>query len=173
MLPLPIKFDANEWFILLNSVFGYTWVLFLPKRYPKAISILVVLFCVLVATIFDHIIGIPPLDMYDINDQKNYELMDIFTYFMYSPYALLFVYLYDKFDPKGLYITPYIVGWSILSVIFEWLAVKCHVFTYNNWSLIYSFSVYLVSTTLELNFFRFIYRYFSETRKKHYFLNDE
>jgi hypothetical protein len=173
MLPLPIKFDANEWYILLNSVFGYTWVLFLPKRYPRAISVLVVLFCVIVATIYDHTLATPPLDLYDINDQKKYELMDVITYFMYCPYALLSVYLYDKFDPKGIYFTAYIVGWSILAVIFEWLAVKCHVFTFNHWSLLYSFSMYLVSTTLQLNFFRFIIRYFNKTRNNHYILNNE
>jgi hypothetical protein len=173
MLPLPIRFDANEWYILLNSVFGYTWVLFLPKRYPRTISVLVVLFCVSVATIFDHTIGMPPLDMYDINDQKKYELMDVITYFMYCPYALLSVYLYDKFNPKGFYYTAYIVGWSFLAILFEWLAVKCHVFTYNHWSLINSFSVYIVSMTLQLNFFRFILRYFSKTSKNHYILNGE
>lgn len=173
MLPLPIKFDANEWYILLNSVFGYTWVLFLPKRYPRAISVLVVLFCVIVATIYDHTLATPPLDLYDINDQKNYELMDVITYFMYCPYALLSVYLYDKFDPKGIYFTAYIVGWSILAVIFEWLAEICHVFTFNHWSLLYSFSMYLVSTTLQLNFFRFIIRYFNKTRNNHYILNNE
>ena len=33
MLPMPMKFDENEWYIILNIVFGYLWVFFAPKRY--------------------------------------------------------------------------------------------------------------------------------------------
>jgi hypothetical protein len=161
ILPLPIKFDQNEWFITLNTLFGYTWVLFFPKRYLRVISVLVILFCISMALIIDHAIASPPLDLYDINDRKEYELFDVFTYFMYTPYALLCVYLFDKFNPKGIHFTAYIIGWSLLSLSFEWLAVKCHVFTFYNWSLLYSFSVYLVTTTLHLSFFRFILIYFS------------
>jgi hypothetical protein len=166
ILPLPIKFDENEWFILLTILFGYSWVLFAPKRYPTTISVLVILFCVSAALIIDHSIAGPPFDLYDINDRKKYELFDVITYFMYSPYALLSVYLYDKFDPKGFRFTAYIVGWAILCTFFQWLALKCHVFTYNNWNMSYSFSVYLVLTYFQLSFFRLILRYFNENSHK-------
>ncbi|MDB5085131.1 MAG: putative rane protein [Bacilli bacterium] len=166
ILPLPIKFDENEWFILLNIIVGYTVVSFLPKRYPRAISVLVVLFCVSLAIILDHAIASPPLNLYDINDQKKYELMDVITYFIYSPYALITVYLYDKLRPKGLYYTAYVVGWSLFCLLFEWLAEKCHVFTYEKWNLVYSFSVYLAATPLHLWFFRFILGYFQASQKK-------
>jgi hypothetical protein len=166
ILPLPIKFDQNEWFIILTTFFGYTWVLFLPKRYPRIISVLVILFSVSMALIMDYAIASPPLDLYDVNDRKEYELFDVFTYFMYTPYALFCVYLYDKFNPKGFSLTAYIIGWSLLSISFECLALKCHVFTYSNWSLLYSFSVYLAMTTLHLSFFRFILIYFNENSPK-------
>lgn len=165
MLPLPIQFDQNEWYIVINIVIGYSCVFFLPKRYPRAISILVVLLCVSMAIILDHSIAAPPPDMYDINDYKKYEWMDVITYFMYSPYALIVVYFYDKFEPKGLYYTAYIIGWSALAVFFEWLAVKCHVFTYNTWRLPYSFSVYIFLTPLQLSFFRLIKNYFYKSSK--------
>ena len=163
MLPLPIQFDQNEWFIILNCVFGYIWLLFVPKRYPHVISVLVVLFTVTVAVIMDHTIATPPLDLYDINDLKKYELFDVITYFMYTPYALLSVYLYDKFNPTGLYFTAYVMMWSLLAVGFEWLAVILNVFKYNGWTMLYSFSFYLFATTLHLKFFQFILRYFKET----------
>ncbi|MFB5189165.1 hypothetical protein [Alicyclobacillus fastidiosus] len=159
MLPPPLDFDANEWFIILTIVCGYTLVALLPKRYPTAVSILVVLFCVSVAIILDHSIATPPLDMYDINDQKKYELMDVITYFMYSPFAVLSVYIYDRLNPTGLYFTAYVIGWSGLAVLFEWAAVKCHVFTYHEWHLLYSFSVYLIATVLQISLFRLLLRY--------------
>jgi hypothetical protein len=163
---MPIQFDENEWYIILNIVFGYLWVIFAPKRYPRSISILAVLFCVSIAIILDHSIATPPLDLYDINDRKSYELFDAITYFMYTPFALLSVYLYDKYNPKGLYYTAYVVGWSLLAVFFEWLAVKCHVFTYNKWTLLYSFAVYIVATPLQLAFFRYTLKYFNDNRQK-------
>lgn len=162
MLPLPLRFDGNEWFIIVAIVLGYICVAFLPKRYPHAMSVLIVLFCVTIAIILDHSIATPPLDMYHINDQNKYELMDIITYFMYSPYALISVYLYDRLNPKGLYLVAYIIGWSTLAELFEWLASIFHVFTYTGWHLFYSFSVYLVATPVQLIFFRYTMKYFNE-----------
>jgi len=169
MLPPPVQFDQNEWFIILNCIFGYLWILFVPNRYPRVISVLVILFTVTVAIIMDHTIASPPLDLYYINDRKEYEMTDIITYFMYAPYALLIVYVYDKFNPTGLYFTAYIITCSLLSLGFEWLAVIFNVFKYNGWTLLYSFSFYLFATTLHLKFFQFILRYFKETSKTHSF----
>ncbi|MDB4866049.1 MAG: hypothetical protein JWR03_382 [Cohnella sp.] len=160
ILPLPIRFDANEWYILINSTCGYLWLFFSPKRFPHSISVLLVLFCVSAAIIYDHAIAGPPLDWYNINDYTKYELFDVFTYFMYAPYALLCVYLYDKFKPKGLWFTAYIVLWSLLCVGFEWLAMICHVFKFHKWSLVYSFSVYLIMTSLYLRLFEYLLRKF-------------
>lgn len=165
MLLLPERFDQNEWFIILNILFGYLWVFFVPRRFPKAISVLVVLFSVCMALVVDHAIASPPLDLYDIGDHKKYEWMDIITYVMYTPYALLSAYLFDKLNPKGLYVTAYIVGLSLLSVFFEWLADLMHVFTYNKWNLFYSFAVYLVSSSLYLWFFRFIMGHYKKSKR--------
>ncbi|GEO25005.1 hypothetical protein AAC03nite_07900 [Alicyclobacillus acidoterrestris] len=166
MLPLPLRFDGNEWFIILCTVFGFLCVSLLPKRYPRAVSTLVVLFVVSVAIVLDHSIMTPPLDMYDINDYKKYELMDVVTYFMYSPFALLSVYLYDKFHPKGFALVGYIIGWSALAEFFEWLATLFHVYTYTTWKLPYSFSVYLVATTLQMVFFRYTMKYYDRHNLK-------
>lgn len=159
-LPLPKRFDANEWYVILNSLFGYAWIFFVPIRYPRSVSWLIVLLTVSSAIVMDHAIAGPPLNWYDTNDQPAYELIDVFTYFMYAPYALLCVYLYDKLDPKRLWFTAYIVGWSLFCVGFEWLAVQCHVFTFYKWKFMYSFSVYLVMTTILINMFRFLLRHF-------------
>lgn len=104
--------------------------------------------------------------MYNLNDQQKYELMDVVTYFMYSPYALISVYLYDRLNPRGIFFVAYIVGWSAFAVCFEWLAVIFHVFTYTGWRLLYSFSVYLIATPLQLLFFRYTMRYVRNSRTK-------
>lgn len=165
ILPFPIKFDANEWFILLNIAFGFTWVFFVPKRYPRVLSTLMFLYTVSVAILLDHAIATPPLDLYDINDQKTYELFDVITYIMYAPYSLLFVYLFDKLNPKGLYWVAYIVVWSLISTGFEWIAWLCHVFKYNNWNLIYSFTVYIVAATLQIKLFTYLLKYFNDSTR--------
>ncbi|WP_067619061.1 hypothetical protein [Alicyclobacillus acidiphilus] len=166
MLPLPRRFDGNEWFILGTIALGFVCVVLLPKRYPNAVATLVVLFCVSIAVILDHTIATPPLNMYNLNDQQKYELMDVVTYFMYSPYALISVYLYDRLNPRGIFFVAYIVGWSAFAVCFEWLAVIFHVFTYTGWRLLYSFSVYLIATPLQLLFFRYTMRYVRNSRTK-------
>ncbi|TJY41807.1 hypothetical protein E5161_11425 [Cohnella pontilimi] len=158
----PARFDANEWFIILNSLLGFAWVFFAPVRYPHSISILIVMFCVSAAIMMDHAIAIPPVDMYDINDRPTYEWMDFFSYFLYAPYALLCVYLYDKLDPKGLWFTAWIIGWSLFCVGYEWLSVQCHVFTFKKWNLMHSFCMYLVMTTIHVQLFRYLRKHFQD-----------
>ncbi|WP_053071817.1 hypothetical protein [Ornithinibacillus contaminans] len=155
MLPLPEQFDENEWFIILTTVFGFILILLLPKRYPHVISILMVLFTVTIAIIMDHLIATPPLDLYDLNDLKKYEVTDIITYLMYSPYALLCIYLFDKFDPKGKYITAYVVFWSLFALGFESLAAFFNVFKYSGWTFLNSFAFYLLATSIYIFFFTF------------------
>jgi len=130
--------------------------LFLPKRYPLVISILLVLFTVTIAIIRDHLIATPPLDLYDLNDLEKYEVTDIITYLMYSPYALLCAYLFDKFDPKAIYITAYVILWSLFALGFEWLAVFFHVFKFSGLTFLNSFAFHLLATSIYLLFFRFI-----------------
>ncbi|WP_436234877.1 hypothetical protein [Paenibacillus sp. LjRoot153] len=70
--------------------------------------------------------------------------MDIFIYyFNYPLYAYLFLYFYDKWKLKGMNRILFIIGFSLLSLFFEWLADLCHVFTYKGWKLWYSFIVYM------------------------------
>ncbi|WCK55090.1 hypothetical protein PP175_03625 [Aneurinibacillus sp. Ricciae_BoGa-3] len=115
-----------------------------------------------IAKIIDHAIAVPPLDLYDINDQPKYEFFADVGYLMYTPYAYLAVYLFDKFKPKGLQITLYIFLMAVAGVLFERLAVYFHVFTYKGWTTLYSFPVYLGVATLHLIFSTFLVNYFKD-----------
>lgn len=44
-----------------------------------------------IAKIIDHAIAGEPLDLYDIGDQKKFEVFDIIGYMMYLPYAYISV----------------------------------------------------------------------------------
>lgn len=164
MLPLPLNFDENEWFIILNLLLGVIVVYILPKRFATVITILIMLFSMSIAKIIDHAIAGEPLDLYDIGDQKKYELWDVIGYFMYLPYAYLSIYLYDKLNPKGIFLSVYIILMSLSGIIFEWIAIKFHVFKYEKWTLFYSFSVYLAVSIVHILFFNFLKKYLKNNR---------
>ncbi|WP_041051199.1 hypothetical protein, partial [Gordoniibacillus kamchatkensis] len=82
----PHRFDANEWFIIIASVFIYTLIFFLPKRFPISLSIFFWLFNLYIANFADFMIATKPLDLYDINDGPEYEFFDLLIYvLLYAP----------------------------------------------------------------------------------------
>jgi hypothetical protein len=140
----PERFDINDWFILISLVVSLTIVFMLPKRFSP-VSITVFAVCsVFISQTVDSLVAVKPFDLYDVNDSPKYEVMDVVIYyFNYPIYAYLFFYLYDKWKLKGIYRILYLIGFSLLSVFFEWLADHFHVFTYKGWKLWYSPFVYL------------------------------
>ena len=114
VLVIARDFDQDEWFILINML-GFLWVIFLAKRFPLIVKILVLLFSMVNAVAIDHSIAASPLDLNDIGDQATYELFDELGYLMYTPYAYLSVYLYHKFNPKGLKFTLYVILMSLVT----------------------------------------------------------
>ncbi|WP_413306807.1 hypothetical protein AA0X95_06445 [Bacillus sp. 1P10SD] len=158
MMPLPQHFDENEWFVLSCIVVSYSIVRFLPKRFPRIISVLLMLFGPIVARMSDHFLASPKLDLYNLMDTPNYDLFDLFTYVLYAPFSYLFIYFYDRWNVKGAGLLFYLFLWTVVSAIFEWIHKLFHVFTYHNWKLSYSFTVYLVVQCLELLFYYLLIR---------------
>jgi hypothetical protein len=140
----PERFDINEWFILLSLAVSLIIALMLPKRFsPVSITVFAV-FTVFISQTVDSLIAVKPFDLYDVSDSSKYEIMDIVIYYLnYPTYTYIFLYFYDKWKLKGIYRILYIIGFSLLSVFFEWLAHLCHVFTYKGWKLWYSPFMYL------------------------------
>lgn len=162
MLPLPEKFDANEWAIIAVFI-GSFLLLLLPKRFPVSMSFLLMIFSSFTARTLDHILAAPMLDLYDVMDTEKYELFGVLTYFLYAPFAYLFVYFHDALKIKHLRTVGYIFIWSLMALGVEWIATKMNVFTYKQWHLGYSFPVYLLIQYLTILFFRYL--------KKVYHLN--
>ena len=77
---------------------------------------------------------------------------------MFAPPAYLFVYLYDRWEVRGLKIPLYILGWSTVATCVEWIMALGHVFTYKEWHISYSFVVYLFVQPLTLLVFEYVRR---------------
>lgn len=160
LLPLPIEFSKNEWFVILSLIASYS-VFFLPRRkFSLSIIILILVFSATIARISDHLLAGPPLDLYDLMDSSRFEMFDIFSYLLYGPFAYIYLYLYEKFKIKHIYTFLYIVAFSIFSVGYEWITVVFGVFTFKEWKSIYSFPVYLFVTSLTILYYRFLRVFF-------------
>lgn len=71
VLPLPKSFDANEWLIFVCLIVSYAIVIPLRRKIPAPIFVLVFIYSITMAKLFDATLGVPPFDMYDINDWPN------------------------------------------------------------------------------------------------------
>ncbi|MFS0616019.1 hypothetical protein [Lederbergia ruris] len=155
-LQLPTTFDENEWFIIIGLILSYSLILWLPKRFPLSLTILLLLFGSTVARIYDHLLSSPDLNLYNIMDSRKYELFDVISYFLYAPFSYLYIYFYEKLNVRGFWILLYIVISSIIGTLFEGVNALFHVFNYHGWKLSYSFSVYLGVQALTLLFYHMI-----------------
>ncbi|WP_010677720.1 hypothetical protein [Bacillus timonensis] len=157
LLPLPNEVSTNEWFVIISLIVSYSVFFFLPRRkFPMSIIILILLFSATISRIADHLFAGPPLDLYDLMDNGNFEMFDILTYLLYGPFALFFIYLYEKFKIKQIYTFLYIMAFSIFSVVYEWITVLFGVFTFKEWRSIYSFPVYLFVQSLIILYYHLL-----------------
>lgn len=98
VLPLPKNFDENEIFVLLIMGGLILIFIYLPKRFPLHLLILLLLINSCIGRTVDTSIAIEPFDIYDSFDDNTHELFDEITYtIVYSLYGYLFYYFYDKF----------------------------------------------------------------------------
>jgi hypothetical protein len=157
-MPLPVKFDQNEWFIIVSIIIAYSITFFLPRRFPSGITVLIMLFGPTVARLFDHFLASPKLDLYTLTDTTKYDLFDLITYFLYAPFSYFFVYIYDRLKVKGYWTILYILLCTSFGTIYEWISTLFHVFKYNGWKLNYSFTVYLLTQCFALLFYHLVKR---------------
>lgn len=164
-LPLPKSFDANEWFIIVCLIVSYAVIIIpLRRKIPAPIFVIVFLYSISWAKLFNATIGVPPFDWYDINDWPTLDLMDILLHLLYPPFACLFVYLYSRWRIQGIYVLVYILAYSSFGIVFEWIGSLCGVYHYKEWNLLYSFAVYFSNQLLLLLFFRMLMRHYQETK---------
>ncbi|MBL0387444.1 hypothetical protein JJB07_12350 [Tumebacillus sp. ITR2] len=154
MFPLPHTFDLNEWFVLASSAILLALFFLLPRRFPRYFTVMNFLFLVFLVMSVDDVLALKPYDYYDWMDDERFELFDALTYFLlYPQMGYFFLYFYDRWNLRGPKLVLYMLGWTCISIGYEWLSVKAHVLIYKGWSLWYSIPVYLVVFGLQLGFF--------------------
>jgi hypothetical protein len=162
---LPIVFDGNEWFIRISFCVIAPIPFILPRRFPTIATIVLMFLAIGIPNYVDFILGVPPLDLYDVNDTNKYELLDMALYYLNAPFAYLFVYFFDKWKISGLRIALYVSVWSIAATAYEALAVYCHVFKYKGWNLAYSFVFYLAIQSFYLLLYYLIKKKYNRTKR--------
>jgi hypothetical protein len=162
----PIRFDLNEWFIIVVTVLGWSVYWMLKDRFPLIILIGLWLFNYYLAQTIDFAIAQgPPIDLYDYNDRPQYEWSDLFMYLFTYPLGTLFaVWGYVRFRPRGWRFATYLVTVALATVSGEAVAWMCHVYHYKGWTLYYSFAFYIVSTAMNIAIYRMIVRFLPQGR---------
>lgn len=164
-LPLPEKFDSNEWFIVVSLIASYSLFFPLRKKMPATIVVLTLCFGIIAAKMMNATIGVPPFDYYDNNDKPELGLADVALHFLYAPVAYFFVVIYDHWRFRGISLVLYIAGASLLGVGVEWLADQCGVFQYKRWTKIQSYTVYMIFQCTLLLFFVVLKKHFARTKR--------
>ncbi|WP_274361355.1 hypothetical protein [Paenibacillus thermotolerans] len=153
------SFNLNEWVVIAMIVIGSLIVIFLPKRYTWDETAFNVLIGVFFGLLFDHTIGIPPFDYYDLGDEAKYQLFDVFSYAMYAPFGYLFIYVLEAFKLRGFAIVLYIAVWAGLGVMVEWVGTIVGIFHYKHgYKLLYSAPIYLIVESIHLGTFYMLFR---------------
>lgn len=165
LLPLPDPFGANEWFFIVSLILLISLYIILPRKFPTSITVLLLIFGAVVARTFDEILAAPGHNMYNVLDSGAYELFDLISYPLYSLFCYLFVYIYVHFKLSGGRLVLYLLFFATFGAVYEKIAIYFNFFTFKEWKLIYSPSVYLFVQPLTLVFYHFIIGLHPSTNK--------
>lgn len=164
---LPVRFDQNEWFLLITLLVCLLIFFWLPTRFPRSITISIVVMTIFVGQLVDIILSLEPLDFYDINDTSQFDLFDFLALIIYGCFGYFLAYLYDLFRPQSLILWLYITLWALVSTGYEWISIQFGVFHYKGWQVMYSFIFYLAVISVMLLYFRFLQKEHAKIDENH------
>jgi hypothetical protein len=146
------EFGKNEIYILIMLVIAYAAFFLLPKRLPRSITILFLVWGFARSTLFDLTIGGGLRDFYKVNDSNKYELFDLISYFLFAPFSYFFIYFYERFKIGRKAFIFYVLGWCSVGLIMENVSGFMGLTHYQHgYSMKYSVVVFLaVQTTTAL-----------------------
>ncbi|AZV42850.1 hypothetical protein [Peribacillus asahii] len=158
MLLLPIHFDENEWFVLIALLPLILGFIVFRKVLPSGITVAVLLYFASIGKWTDYVIGIK-FQQYLALDTFKQDLFDwLCLGIAYPLFGYFFVYILVRRELKGIFVSFYILVWSVILVFSEWVASLFNVFVYMEWNLMYSFVVYLLVLTLGFFYLKVIQR---------------
>ncbi|WEG14707.1 hypothetical protein PU629_10310 [Pullulanibacillus sp. KACC 23026] len=151
------QFDKNEIYILVLLIVAYGAFFLFPKKLPRDVTLLFLLWGFASSTFYDFTIGGGLLDFYKVNDSNRYELFDLLTYFSFSTFSYFYVYFYELFKIKKFKFIAYVIGWAIVGLLMErlsiWMGVIHLQHGYNQYD---SSMVFLITLTTTGLFYRYI-----------------
>jgi len=149
------SFNINEWFVVLTTLFLTALIMRLPKIFSKLESIAYFIYGIFIGMFFDHTISVPPINFYDVNDHSSYQFIDFVSYIMYGPYSYLFMYFYVKLKIQRFTTIAYVIAWTSLSILMEWIGLQIGLFHYKaGYQLYFSIPIYLFVQTLQIGIFK-------------------
>lgn len=152
----PVHFDSNEWFIIITALLVTVIFLSLPRRFSFTQIVVIFVLNLFFGMVGDDILAGPPYNFYDVMDSPLFEWNDLLTYFFQYPMTMyFFLYFYDKWQPQKLPLLGYVIGWIMMTIVWERIAALFHVFTYNHWGILDSFVVYIFAYSFNLIVFKF------------------
>jgi hypothetical protein len=138
-------FDWNEWFVIITLLSLNFLILILPKLFSMIEGMAYYLFGIAIVNFFDHTTSVKPWDLYDVNDNSKFQLIDFTYYVMNGPFSYFFIYFYSKLRIKGYKTILYILLWSSFSFLVEWLGVEIGLFHYDKgYKMYWSFPIYML-----------------------------
>ncbi|HWO77348.1 MAG TPA: hypothetical protein VNM69_15895 [Bacillus sp. (in: firmicutes)] len=148
------SFDWNEWFVIISILLLNLLILITPKIFSLIEGMAHYLFGIMVVHFFDHTTSVKPWDLYDVNDNSYYQLMDFSYYVMNGSISYFFIYLYSKLGIKGYQTILYIYIWSIIALLLEWIGVKIGLFHYDKgYKMYWSYPIYMLVQTIQIIFY--------------------
>lgn len=140
-------------FMIITSILAYLIVWLMPKRLTRQEMYSTWLFMVFATRTTDQLLDLV-FHLYDqLGPGIQWQVVVIQTVF---PGALGIIIL--NFMPKNrVKFFVYSIGYTLFSLIFEWITIRVGYLTYNNWSMWYSAGVYIIGILLlrfHLSFFR-------------------
>ncbi len=153
------SFDWNEWFVIIVLISLHALMIITPKIFSKTEGIAHYLYGITIVYFFDHTLSTRPWDFYDVNDNSNFQILDFLYYIMNGPFSYYFIYLYQKLKIDGFRTILYLLLWSSLAVLTEWVGSKIGLFHYDKgYNMHWSFPIYMTVQIIQIIFYQKIRR---------------
>lgn len=153
------QFDRNEWFVLIMLIAAYGAILILPKKLPRQIAVTALIWGFASSTLLDFTIGGGLIDFYIVNDTDQYELTDLFTYFLFAPFAYFFIYFYEVLKISKKTAALYIAGWTLIGVVMHVVATWMKMTQYQNgYRMEYNIVVFLIIQSITALYYSLLKR---------------
>lgn len=156
-------FDYNEWFVVITAVVCLILFLSIKKRLPSSVIVIIWLSAALYIEVLDYFLAARPFDLYDFLDGPEYQpSLAIIHFFIIPPLCVLLLHFYDKWKLRGIRLFLYLLCWTGVSVLYEWLCLKNGVLHYNDWNLLYSIPTYPVTCLIFIWIFHQVMRLYHD-----------